>query len=206
MRPAVISSASKIHLSANNPFSDQWEKWRSGLETGSNKRRTSLAKIINLGKITKNQKVCEIGCGFGQYIIDLAATHSVMTYGVEYTRQYLEAVNQAEITYQIECHGICGDAVRLPLSTDSMDVVFSVSFFEHVYDIKAALREQLRVLKPEGKVIILISNLLSPNTFIRLFINYWFKSKGKHGGINWLFNKGKIRQNPYNVNLIASKK
>lgn len=45
---------------------------------------------------------------------------------------------------------VCGDALHLPYADETFDVILSIGLFEHFADIAQPLREQIRVLKPEG--------------------------------------------------------
>ena len=48
----------------------------------------------------------------------------------------------------------CGDATRLPVGDDAVDVVTLFDVVEHVPDDAAALREALRVLRPGGSLLL----------------------------------------------------
>lgn len=65
------------------------------------------------------------------------------------------------------------DALRLPFPADTFDAVVSGFLFRNVSDIRQALQEQWRVLKPGGRIVILDTtrptrNLLSPLIDIHL--------------------------------------
>ena len=68
----------------------------------------------------------------------------------------------------------CGaDALNLPFPDDTFDAVVSGYLMRNVADIDRALREQLRVLKPGGRMVILDStppprNLLRPLIWLHL--------------------------------------
>jgi SAM-dependent methyltransferase len=57
---------------------------------------------------------------------------------------------------------VVADARRLPFPDESFDVVFSYSVLQHLRkeDVLAALREVRRVLKPGGRALIEMANLL----------------------------------------------
>jgi SAM-dependent methyltransferase len=59
----------------------------------------------------------------------------------------------------------CFDAYDLPIKDDTMDFVFSCHSLEHMIDREAALREWLRVLKPNGFLVAIVPDInhcLSP--------------------------------------------
>lgn len=74
------------------------------------------------------------------------------------------------------------DALRLPFACDSFDVVTSGYLMRNVIDIKQALAEQRRVLKPGGRIVILDTspppnNLLKP--LIMLHLRYGIPTIGR---------------------------
>jgi len=74
------------------------------------------------------------------------------------------------------------DALNLPFADVSFDAVVSGFLMRNVADLPRALREQRRVLKPGGRIVILDTtrppqNILSP--FIRLHLKYVIPALGK---------------------------
>lgn len=74
------------------------------------------------------------------------------------------------------------DAMYLPLPSDAFDAVVSGYLVRNVVDIRQALREQLRVMKPGGRVVILDTspppkNLLRP--FIIAYLKYGIPTLGR---------------------------
>jgi len=50
---------------------------------------------------------------------------------------------------------------RLPIKSNSYDIIFSSSVFEHVFNIKQLFNECHRILRPEGKLICFIPHFAS---------------------------------------------
>jgi demethylmenaquinone methyltransferase/2-methoxy-6-polyprenyl-1,4-benzoquinol methylase len=74
------------------------------------------------------------------------------------------------------------DTLSLPFPDDSFDAVTSGFLMRNVVDVPGALREQTRVTKPGGRVVILESsppkrNFLRP--FIRVHLNYVIPALGQ---------------------------
>ncbi len=145
---------------------------------------------------TSSPKVLEVASGTGFYSMELASR------GIDVTALEIDP-NLTEITdgiaknLNISLRGVTGDACSIPFPDNSFDFVLSKSFFEHVYDVDLAIREQMRVLKPGGLLVIEDGNFLSPKLFFDLFFLYPLRTKGKHGGFKWLFNKTKVYKNLY---------
>jgi len=53
---------------------------------------------------------------------------------------------------------------KLPLGNDSYDVIFSCSVFEHVFNIRQLFEECHRVLRPGGKLIIIVPHFAGLNS------------------------------------------
>jgi len=69
----------------------------------------------------------------------------------------------------------CGaDALHLPFSDESFDAVTSGYLVRNVIDIPQTLREQLRILKPGGRIVILDSSPPPPG-LLRPFIKFYLK-------------------------------
>lgn len=68
----------------------------------------------------------------------------------------------------------------LPIPDDSFDAVVTLNTLEHIYDVKQALAELLRVLRPEGRIIITVPFLFRihghPDDFFRATPSWWSKT------------------------------
>jgi SAM-dependent methyltransferase len=65
----------------------------------------------------------------------------------------------------------------LPIEDTAFDVVVTLNTLEHIYEVEAVLRELLRVLKPEGKLIATVPFLFRihghPDDFLRGTPSWW---------------------------------
>jgi len=63
---------------------------------------------------------------------------------------------------------------RLPFADVSFDVVYAIEVLEHLQNPYSFIREAFRVLKPNGKVIISVPNVLNVNSRIAYFCHGFF--------------------------------
>lgn len=114
-----------------------------------------------------NDRILEVGCSRG-YLTRLVQQSAPQTRGVD--------IN-AEAVARAVTHGVSVmDAQRLIFGDQSFDKVFSFHCIEHVPDVRSALREMDRVLKPAGSLLLVypaepIRGLYVIPTALRLFGN-----------------------------------
>ena len=109
---------------------------------------------FSLGRIRKGERILDIGCGAG---VD-AIVAAVMTgpegavVGLDLTPEMLErAKRNLSRTSLKNVSFVEGSAENLPFPEASFDVVISNGAFNLVPDKLQALREVIRVLKPNGR-------------------------------------------------------
>jgi SAM-dependent methyltransferase len=99
-------------------------------------------------------QVLDVGCGPGTITVDMAATVAPgRVLGIEPTpdplvdaRAHAEQVGAANVEFAV------GDVYALDIPDDSFDVVHAHQVLQHLGDPVAALREMLRVCRPDGVV------------------------------------------------------
>ncbi|MBI2055036.1 MAG: class I SAM-dependent methyltransferase [Candidatus Sungbacteria bacterium] len=121
----------------------------------------------------------EIGCGTAEILGVLPA--SVSYTGVERSAYAVESAGARWQSSNPGARFLAGEAEHLPFHEGEFDFVLMLYTLEHVADPKGALLEAVRVLKPNGNLIILAPNLefplASPNAIRHKSFLYriWFK-------------------------------
>lgn len=94
--------------------------------------------------------VLEVGCGTGVICEDFLKSHPCQLHGVDFNNKSLNIAtrNSLNIYYT------CGDAMSLPYTSTSFDIVFCHYFLLWVADPLSALAELFRVLRPGGSLLI----------------------------------------------------
>lgn len=105
----------------------------------------------------RGKKVMEVGCGMG-----CMASHWA-SHGAEVTAIDLNPVAIAETTRRFELFGLQGefrevDAETLPFADATFDFVYSWGVIHHTPGIELAAREMHRVLKPGGRMALMLYN------------------------------------------------
>lgn len=105
----------------------------------------------------------DLGCGTGFYY-PLLKRHADRITGVDVSREMLRDARQTILANGLEhCHVIESSAFDLPLKDQSFDVVHCWDFFHHVSNVGGTLSEITRVLKPNGRLILVEPNLINPS-------------------------------------------
>ncbi|MFC1783290.1 class I SAM-dependent methyltransferase, partial [Planctomycetota bacterium] len=108
-----------------------------------------LARISQIRQMKKNDTIVEIGAAQGRGLI-ACAKMGYKAIGIE---PWDEARN---IGYRLAKHEnvkiqlLKGTAEKIPLGSESCELVLANSVIEHVIDAQAAFNEIFRILKPEG--------------------------------------------------------
>lgn len=95
------------------------------------------------------QKVIDIGCGAGLMLKCLERYGT--TIGVDLSMQALEFCGKRGSTKLCQA-----DAASLPFKDNSFDLITSLDLIEHLEGDKKALTEFLRILKPEGFLVLTV--------------------------------------------------
>lgn len=103
-----------------------------------------------LPHLRKDQKLLDIGCGPGSITIGLAdyVAHAV---GVDYSDEVLQEARAAAVGKD-NLEFLEASVYSLPFPDNSFDVVWTHQVLQHLPDPRGALREMLRVTKPNGIV------------------------------------------------------
>ena len=108
------------------------------------------------------RQVLEIGLGFGtlgQYIAERGAVYhglDIAPTPVEMMRHRLRMLGTAADERVVQ-----GSALEIPFPDESFDYVFSIGCLHHTGDLERSVREVHRVLRTEGKAVLMLYNRYS---------------------------------------------
>ena len=137
--------------------------------------RQQVIRIANPGK---NDRVLDAGSGTGDLSRAMRKrSPSIEIHAADFSLEMMRAV--ADWRGISRC---AADALLLPFTGDSFDIVLSGYLLRNVGDLNTALHEQFRVLKPGGRIVVLDTtrprkNLLTP--LIKFYFRVVIPALGK---------------------------
>ena len=112
-----------------------------------------LRRLANCFRPWEGKRLLDIGCGQGMWL-RAAADLGAVPVGVDISPVALDlckrAVPQADLC--------CGPAEKLPFTEGEFDFISCLGAVEHFLNPEVALREMIRVAKPEAVVLLLVPN------------------------------------------------
>lgn len=134
-------------------------------------------KVIELARLSNNSSLLDLGTGTGDLARDAQLQFpKAKIIAADFT---LEMMRVGQKTSPLNFS--TADALKLPFHDSSFDAVVSGFLMRNVIDLNQALKEQYRVLKNHGRIVILDTtrpkkNLLSP--FIWLHMHFVIPTLG----------------------------
>lgn len=111
--------------------------------------------------IVPGDKVLEIGCAPGRYLMWCALIRGANVSGVDGVPNRHRETVEFFSTMGVEADLRCEEIVSTSFSDSSFDVVYSLDLISHLTDsqVRIFLRKQVSLLKPLGIAIVVIPNL-----------------------------------------------
>jgi len=103
----------------------------------------------------EGSRVLDIGCG-GGYLLGKLEGRGLKLFGCDLSGEALStAAREAP-----DARFAVTDAEKLSYPGGTFDVAYNLGSLEHFLDMKAALEEMRRVLRPEGRAVVMVPNSL----------------------------------------------
>lgn len=130
----------------------------------------SRKEIMDRIDIDEHDKVLDMGGGTGSLLKKIMERkENGETYLLDVSREMMGVSTFSE-------HKVIGKACRSPFDSDSFDLVLCVDALHHFPNKKDSLEEMVRVLKPDGEILILE---FDPKSSVTKFIEFGERSIGE---------------------------
>ena len=137
--------------------------------------------VVQQAQLPEGGALLDLATGTGDIAFEaIKKSSGVTVVGADFSLPMMFVGQQRPLGHQVKWCG--ADAMQLPFSSKTFDAVTSGYLLRNVIDIERTLKEQLRVLKPGGCIVVLDSspprrNILRP--FIRLHLKYGIPLLGR---------------------------
>ena len=138
-------------------FFDEVEKFRYDTQP-------FMRKLMEFDNF-RGKRVLEIGCGLGTDLLQFARGGAAVT-GVDLTPASIELVKKRFALEGIPVDARVADAENLPFQDGSFDVVYSFGVLHHTPNTQKAIDEVRRVLKPVGRIVIMLYHRNSIHVYL----------------------------------------
>jgi demethylmenaquinone methyltransferase/2-methoxy-6-polyprenyl-1,4-benzoquinol methylase len=138
------------------------------MTAGQDRSWRRLTAALALGPDSTARSVLDVGTGTGKLaeaIQALAPAADVI--GVDFALPMLRAGSRRVALAQ-------ADGMRLPFADETFDAVTSGFVVRNLGDVRVGLVEQVRVLRPGGRLVIL-ETTPGPGGWIRIFFEFYFR-------------------------------
>ena len=110
--------------------------------------------VLDITATEHGDAIVDVGCGNGRYLAELGRRdHRGPLIGVDISRGMLEVTRKTTPPARF----VVASASTLPLRDDSADLVLSTHMLYHLPDPALAVREFRRVLKPGGRLAVVLN-------------------------------------------------
>ncbi|MGB8218563.1 MAG: methyltransferase domain-containing protein [Candidatus Methanoperedens sp.] len=160
-----ISWAVKFFLDANHwKIKTAFDKEVNIFSDSIDEKDGRVQEILSFLGDVNDKKVIDVGCGKGRYLKILKERYpKSILYGVDISEKMLSFCPK-------EIETVSGSLLDIPYPDVFFDCVYSVEALEHAIMTENAIKEMVRVLKPEGNIIIIDKN---KNMFGKLKLEPW---------------------------------
>jgi ubiquinone/menaquinone biosynthesis C-methylase UbiE len=129
-------------------------RWYASLTRRSLNEFTALAERV-AREVPAGGRVLEVAPGPGYFAIELAKRGSYHITGLDISHSFVEIARQNANQAGVDVCFRQGDAANMPFEDESFDFLLCRAAFKNFTHPVQALQEMCRVLKPDGKAVII---------------------------------------------------
>jgi SAM-dependent methyltransferase len=128
--------------------------WGTGhYETTAQRLQPAAREVIDVASPGPGERLLDVGTGTGNAAL-LAAERGAVVVGIDPAARLLEVARSRARQSGLEIDFLAGDAASPPVRESSFDVVVSVFAAVFAADPEAALAGMVRVLRPDGRIVL----------------------------------------------------
>jgi ubiquinone/menaquinone biosynthesis C-methylase UbiE len=143
------------------------------VENAITKRHGYKVKLLeDFAQGCEDKRLLEVGCGLGVELGRLGKLGFDVT-GIDLAPKAVEMAETYLRKLGLRGKAMVQDAEQMDFPDESFDAIYSSGVLQHTSDIKRAIREMLRVLRPGGKMLVVLYHRRS-----------WFHLLHKLTGVN----------------------
>jgi len=167
-----------------------------------------MADIAEIFKKSDVKKVLDLGCGSGRHLVYLAEL-GFQVYGIDVAETGMRIANDWLTGKDLHADLRSGSIYEtLPYKDNFFDAVISIRVIHHgkIEDIRKAIKEIERVLKPRGLVFVTVRKRIAKKRrlkFVELDSRTYIPAEGEEKGlVHYLFNKELLRKEFRNFRIL----
>ncbi len=128
---------------------DQWY----GTPLGNFVDRLEKEAVFSLLNPSEGSSIIDVGCGTGNYSLELAALGCNVT-GVDNSKKMIDIAIEKARSRNLKVNFLFADVSKLPFGDDLFDAAVCVAAVEFFDNWQKGIDEIFRVVKPDGKIVI----------------------------------------------------
>lgn len=114
-------------------------------------------------------RILDVGCGKGRYLKNLIEDlPDSQCYGVDISKNVIAEKTNQNIVWEE------GSLTHIPFRDNNFAMAYTCEALEHAVDIKSAIREMARVVRPDGRIVIVDKNIAALGTLEICEWEQWF--------------------------------
>lgn len=156
-------------LASKNEIDKQVDDWENKINSGMSLTRFFSDRVGDI----KDKNILDVGFGSGGIAIAFNQAGAI-SYGVDINPELKVIAEKNVLKNNAKADLKIYDGVNLPFSDNFFDYIVSFSVLEHVENPEKLLNDMLRVLKPNGRILLTLPNKYYPKETHTLayFVSY----------------------------------
>ncbi|MBL4734487.1 MAG: class I SAM-dependent methyltransferase [Flavobacteriales bacterium] len=174
-------------------------------------RHNYILEMVNSLSLPSSPRILDIGCGTGEMVRDLMSPERQI-YGLDISPNMIKIAQEKCAKPKVEKCEVSlgtGDIENLAFDDQSFDLVICSGVIEYLKDDNASLKELKRVIKPEGYLIINVTNKFSVRKWTAPLVESLKSNRVVYSSMNFvkesILKKGKLHHFPFKPRVHSPK-